>query len=194
MAAAPFDVREARRMSLKNEWLIVIDMQRAFADSPSPWAAPGFYAALAQVERLLPAYRGRTILTRYVPPKVLAGAWIPYFAMFPSLLRPEDDPLWDLKLPADGGALVETRTTFGKWDAPMAALTGPGAPIAVCGVATECCVLSTILGAVDHGRFVRLVSDACAAGSPQGDAEALAILAGFAPMVSVAKTDEILSA
>ena len=114
--------------------------------------------------------------------------------MFPSLLRPEDDPLWDLKLPAHGGALVETRTTFSKWDEPMAALTGPGAPIAVCGVATECCVLSTILGAVDHGRFVRLVSDACAAGSPQGDAEALAILAGFAPMVSVAKTDEVLSA
>jgi hypothetical protein len=109
MAAARFDVREARRMSLKNEWLIVVDMQRAFADSPSPWAAPGFYAALAQVERLLPTYRGRTILTRYVPPKVLAGAWIPYFAMFPSLLRPEDDPLWDLKLPAHGGALVERR-------------------------------------------------------------------------------------
>ena len=194
MAAARFDVREARRMPLKNEWLIVVDMQRAFADAPSPWAAPGFYAALAQVERLLPAYRGRTILTRYVPPKALAGAWIPYFAMFPSLLRPEDDPLWDLKLPAHGGALVETRTTFSKWDEPMAALTGPGAPIAVCGVATECCVLSTILGAVDHGRFVRLVSDACAAGSPQGDAEALAILAGFAPMVSVAKTDEVLSA
>ncbi len=114
-------------MPLKNEWLIVVDMQRAFADAPSPWAAPGFYAALAQVERLLPAYRGRTILTRYVPPKALAGAWIPYFAMFPSLLRPEDDPLWDLKLPAHGGALVETRTTFSKWDEPMAALTGPGA-------------------------------------------------------------------
>ena len=43
MAAARFDVREARRMPLKNEWLIVVDMQRAFADSPSPWAAPGFY-------------------------------------------------------------------------------------------------------------------------------------------------------
>ena len=55
-------------------------------------------------------------------------------------------------------------------------------------------MLSTILGAVDHGRFVRLVSDACAAGSPQGDAQALVILAGFAPIVSVAKTDEVLSA
>lgn len=65
----------------------------------------------------------------------------------------------------------------------MAALTGLRNRIAVCEVATECCVLSTILGAVDHGRFVRLVSDACAAGSPQGDAQALGI---HAPMVRVA--------
>jgi hypothetical protein len=69
------------------------------------------------------------------------------------VLRPEDDPLWDLKLPAGAGAFVETRTTFSKWDEPMAALTGLRNRIAVCGVATECCVLSTILGAVDHGRL-----------------------------------------
>jgi len=54
-----------------------------------------------------------------------------------------------------------------KWDEPMAALTGLRNRIAVCGVATECWVLSTILGAVDHGRFVRLVSDACARLSPR---------------------------
>jgi hypothetical protein len=93
-----------------------------------------------------------------------------------------------LKLPAGAGAFVETRTTFSKWDAPMAALTGLRNRIAVCEVATECCVLSTVLGTVDHGRFVRLVSDACAAGSPQGDAQALGI---FAPMVRVANTDEV---
>jgi hypothetical protein len=49
-------------------------MQRAFVDSPSPWAAPDFYKALAQVERLLRAYRGRAVLTRYVPPDALTGA------------------------------------------------------------------------------------------------------------------------
>jgi nicotinamidase-related amidase len=109
------------------------------------------------------------------------------------VLRPEDDPLWDLKLAAGEGAFVETRTTFSKWDARMAGLTGANSPIAICGVATECCVLSTILGAVDHGRFVRVIADACAPGSPEGDAQALGILAGFAPMVSVTTTDEVLS-
>jgi hypothetical protein len=43
-------------------------------DSRSPWAAPDFSKALAQVERLLPAYRGRAVLTRYVPPNALTGA------------------------------------------------------------------------------------------------------------------------
>lgn len=57
----------------------------------------------------------------------------------------------------------------------MAALTGLRNRIAVCEVATGCCVLSTIFGAIDYGHFVRLVSDACAAGSPQGDAQALGI-------------------
>jgi nicotinamidase-related amidase len=88
---------------------------------------------------------------------------------------------------------METRTTFSKWDERTAALTGPRNRLAVCGVAKECCVLSTILGAIDHGRFVRLLSDACAAGSPQGDAQTLGILAGFAPLVRVASADEVLS-
>lgn len=176
-----------------NEWLIVVDMQRAFADPPSPWAAPDFYKALVQVERLLPVYGSRAVLTRYVPPKTPTGAWIPYFEMFPSMFRPEDDPLWDLKIPERSGVPVETRTTFSKWDASMAALTGAHSPVAVCGVATECCVLSTVLGAVDQGRFVRLIFDACAAGSPQGDAQTLGILAGFAPMVSAARADDVLS-
>ena len=180
-------------MPPKNEWLIFVDMQRAFADAPSPWASPDFYKALAQVERLAQAYQGRLVLTRYVPPKALAGAWIPYFEAFREVLRPEDDPLWDLKLVAGEGAFIETRTTFSKWDAGMADLTGANNPIAICGVATECCVLSTILGAVDNGRFVRVVADACAAGSPEGAAQTIGILAGFAPMVGVTTTDEVLS-
>ena len=31
-------------MPRENEWLIVVDMQRAFADPLSPWAAADFYA------------------------------------------------------------------------------------------------------------------------------------------------------
>ncbi|MCB8880253.1 cysteine hydrolase [Acidisoma cellulosilytica] len=176
-----------------DEWLLVIDMQRVFADAPSPWASPDFYRALPQVMRLVEAYRGRVILTRYVAPMPPTGAWIPYFAAFPSVLRAEDDAIWDLALPVGEGALVETRETFSKWDARMAQLVGPDSRVAVCGVATECCVLGTVLGAVDAGRFVRVVTDACAGGTPDGHDQACAILSGFAPMVSLVTTGALLA-
>jgi nicotinamidase-related amidase len=123
------------------EWLLVIDMQRAFADAPSPWAAADFYTILPRIERLIAVYEGRVVLTRYVPPNPMTGSWVAYYAAFSSLLLPESDPAWDLKVPAGAGTIVETRATFSKWDARMAAITGPGSGIAVCGVATECCVL-----------------------------------------------------
>ncbi len=176
----------------EDEWLVVIDMQRAFADPPSPWASAGFYTALPQVERLIAAYAGRVILTRYVPPEPLTGAWIGYFAAVPSLLLPESDPAWDLKFALPEGAPVETRATFSKWDARIAALVGPDAGIAICGVATECCVLGTVLAAVDHGRRVRVVTDACAGGTPAAHDQTIGILAGFAPLVSLSRTDEVL--
>lgn len=177
-----------------DEWLLVIDMQRAFADPPSPWAAGGFYAALARIERLIPAYSGRVVLTRYVPPEPLAGAWIDYYGTVPSLLLPASDPAWDLLLPTAPGAVVETRATFSKWDARMAARIGADSRIAICGVATECCVLGTVLGAVDDGRRVRVITDACAGGTPAAHDQTLGILAGFAPLVSLTESASLLAA
>ena len=175
-----------------NEWLLVIDMQQAFADAPSPWAAPGFYTVLPRIERLVRAYEGRVVLTRYVPPTPPTGAWIGYYAAFPSLMLPESHPVWDLKVTAAAGTPVETRATFGKWDRRMAAITGSSSAIAVCGVATECCVLGTVLAAVDDGRSVRVVSDACAGGTEAAHEQALTLLGGFAPLVTLVLTEALL--
>jgi nicotinamidase-related amidase len=177
----------------EDEWLLVIDMQRAFADPPSPWASGDFYTALPQVERLVAAYAGRVILTRYVPPEPLTGAWVGYYETFPSLLLPATDPAWDLALAVPEGGRVETRATFAKWDGRMAEIVGPTASIAVCGVATECCVLGTVLAAVDDGRRVRVVTDACAGGTPAAHDQTIGILAGFAPLVSLSRTAELLA-
>jgi len=174
------------------EWLLVIDMQRAFADPPSAWAAADFYTILPRIERLIAAYEGRVVLTRYVPPAPLTGAWIGYYEAFPALLLPENHPAWDLKVGAGGMLTVETRATFSKWDARMAATVGPDSAIAVCGVATECCVLGTVLAAVDDGRSVRVISDACAGGTQAAHEQTIALLAGFAPLVTVVTTSEVL--
>ena len=173
------------------EWLLVIDMQHAFADPAGVWGTPGFAAILPAVRRLIAHYAGRVILTRYVPPAPPTGAWIAYFRRFPTMLLPAHDPAWALVPGLPGGAPVETRTTLGKWDAAMARRIGLDASIALCGATTECCVLATALRAADDGVAVRVIADACAGATPALHEQALAILAAAAPLITIAATDAV---
>lgn len=176
-------------------WLVVVDMQRVFAEPPSPWAAPRFAEALAGVERLLPAFSGRTVFTRYVAPLRPTGAWVPYFELWPFALVAHEDPLYEL-VPAlemvARNAVVETRESFGKWDDGLAAATGGARELVVAGVATDCCVIATALAAGDAGVHVRVVADACAGGTDADHERALAAMALFAPLVEVTSVDAVL--
>jgi len=49
-------------------WLVAVDLQRVFAEPPSPGASPAFQVAADGIERLLPAFAGRTLFIRYVAP------------------------------------------------------------------------------------------------------------------------------
>ena len=174
-------------------WLVVIDMQRIFADAMSPWAAPRFSEALAGVQRLLPAFSGRTILTRYVAPLEPTGAWLPYFEQWPFALVPQEDPLYDLVPELQGlDVRIETRERFGKWDDGLAAAIGGSRDIVLAGVATDCCVLATALAAGDAGLRVRVAADACAGASDDDHARALAAMSLFAPLVEITWVDALV--
>ena len=176
-------------------WLVVIDMQRVFARPPSPWAAPAFDRALAGTRRLLPAFSGRTVFTRYVAPLQPQGAWVAYFEQWPFALVPHDDPLYEI-VPelrdAAQNAVVETRESFGKWDDRLAAAIGGARDIVLAGVATDCCVIATALAAGDAGVRVRVAADACAGGTEEDHERALATMALFAPLVEVTTIDALL--
>ncbi len=175
-------------------WLVGVDLQRIFADPSSGWAAPRFAEAAAGVERMLPRFRGRTLLTRFVAPAEPTGAWAEYYRDWPFALVPEGDPLYELVPPF--GALdapVETRTTFGKWDAGLDAAIGGAGEIVLAGVSTDCCVLSTALAAADAGIRVRVVADACAGASDADHERALAALALYAPLVTLTTVDALVA-
>jgi nicotinamidase-related amidase len=169
-------------------WLVVIDMQQVFT-ADSPWAAPRYPAASAAIERLLPSFVGRTVLTRFVAPERPTGAWEPYYRDWPFALVPDADPLYRLTEPfaaqADRGAPVVTEPTFGKWGTSLRAVTGDQPHLVLTGVSTDCCVLSTALAAADAGARVTVVAEACAGASDADHARALDAMRLYAPLVTV---------
>jgi nicotinamidase-related amidase len=174
--------------------LVVVDMQRVFADAGSAWATPGYAAASAGVRRLLPAFAGRTVFTRFVAPERPTGAWIPYYREWPDQLRPADDPVWDVTPEFDTrGAAIVTATTFGKWGPDLAQATSGSDRLVVAGVSTDCCVLSTALAAADAGRFVTVPEDACAGASVADHRRALDAMALYRPLLTISSVDAVLT-
>lgn len=175
-------------------WLVVVDMQRVFSGD-SPWASPDYARASEGIRRLLPAFGGRVVFTRYVAPQPPTGAWVPYFEQWPFALVPPDDPFYDLTDEFHpGDHPVVTRTTFGKWGPELAAATGGAAEIVLTGVSTDCCVLSTALPAADAGVHVVVPADACAGASAEDHQRALDAMALYAPLVEITSVEEVLGA
>lgn len=167
--------------------LVVVDMQRVFGEPSSPWATPGFAAIVPTVKALVEAFGDDVTFTRFVAPAQPRGAWVDYYAQWPFALQPPDAALWDLAA-GFAGPTVDA-TTFGKWDAVAGRVRD--APLVLCGVSTDCCVLSTALAAADAGVRVRVVSDACAAVDDDSHRKTLDVLALYGPLVEVVTSAEV---
>lgn len=176
-------------------WLVVIDPQVIFADPSSEWVVPKFEAIVEPVSRLAQAFRERVIITRWVPPQEKVGSWIPYFEKFTFADKPGGYPLFDLVTAAvDLGARhTLAEPTFGKWGEQLRAIAGPTPHLVLTGVATDCCVISTALPAIDGGATVTVISDGCAGSNDENHQRALEIMAGYGPQLFVATAQEILN-
>jgi nicotinamidase-related amidase len=172
-------------------WLVVVDLQHVFADEDSPWTAPRFGEVRPRIRALVAAFGERVVWTRFVAPERPAGAWKDYYAQFPFALQPPDAPLYQL-VEDPGGRPVIDATTFGKWGPELAAVVGEG-PLTVVGVATDCCVISTVLPAADAGVPVRVVTDACAGSCDEDHERALRVMSLYAPLVTLGTTAEVLA-
>lgn len=177
--------------------LAVIDMQRVFGDEGSPWLAPRFAEVVPAVRRLVQAHRERgddVVFTRFVAPEEPTGSWRPYYDVWRFALQPPQAPLWQVV--DDLADLVDRTveaTTFSKWD-QLAEAVGPQGRLVLCGVSTDCCVLSTALAAADAGAQVVVAADACAGVDDESHAKALHVMGLYAPLVEVVGTQELLAA
>jgi nicotinamidase-related amidase len=174
-------------------WLVVIDVQRSFGEPPSPWAAPRFAEALPVVRRLVDDFAGRVVFTRFEPPLPPAtpdGSWADYYAQWPFALDPATRASYDLVL-EPGDAPVVSRPTMGKYGADLLAATGGSRDLVLCGVSTDCCVLSTALAAADDGAWVRVVRDGCAGASDADHERSLAAMAFYAPQIEIVDSADL---
>jgi len=168
--------------------LVVVDMQRVFGDPSSPWATPGFGAIVPTVTALVTAFGADVTFTRFVAPDQPQGAWVDYYAHWPFALQPPAAPLWELAA-GFAGPTVDA-TTFSKWGSGLAARVCD-ATLVLCGVSTDCCVLSTALAAADAGVRVRVVADACAGVDESSHRRTLEILALYGPLVEVVTSTDL---
>ncbi|RBY96972.1 cysteine hydrolase [Blastococcus sp. TF02-8] len=172
-------------------WLVVIDLQHVFGDEDSPWTAPRFEEIRPRIRRLVEAFGDRVVWTRFVAPAQPVGAWKEYYAQYDFALQPPDARIYRLAEDPGDHPVVDA-TTFGKWGPDLVEVVGEG-PLTVVGVATDCCVLSTVLPAADAGVAVRVVTDACAGAGDEDHERALQVMGGYQPLVSFATTDEVLA-
>jgi nicotinamidase-related amidase len=128
-------------------WLVVVDLQHVFGDEDSPWTAPRFEEVRPRIRRLVEAFEDRVVWTRFVAPAEPVGAWKEYYEQYDFALQPPDATLYQL-VEDPGTHPVVDATTFGKWGPDLAGIVGDG-PLTVVGVATDCCVISTVLPAAD---------------------------------------------
>ena len=165
-------------------WLMVIDVQPAFSHPDSPWFCPDLTGAKPRIAALVDAFGDRVLFTRFVPPSAAFGSWQPYYDKWPFALQPASDWLWGVDAPWEDRPSIASHT-FSKWISGAYQRFPADAPVVLCGVSTDCCVLATALAAVDHGAHVRVAADACAAGSDAVHAQAIAMMASRAPQLTM---------
>jgi len=173
------------------EHLVVVDLQHVFGDASSEWFTPRFAEIVPRIAALVSAFEPRVTFTRFVAPSSPAGSWQSYYAQFPWALQPATAPLYQLVEPFAGRETLDC-ATFGKWGAALSRRLD-GDDMLLCGVSTDCCVISTALPAADAGVRVRVVADACAGASDETHEQALAVMALYAPLIEVVESRDVLA-
>jgi nicotinamidase-related amidase len=179
-----------------DDLLVVVDMQRVVVED-TPWRFDGVRELLPVIAGLAPAFGPSVVLTRHVPPADGgAGTWRRFYAAWSELDR--DPSLWDLIPEVDAlDGVRATKSVYSALAAPelRAELERRDDPrLVLCGVETDCCVLATVLEAVDRGLPVTVAEDAVASPDAAGHAGALALCRRLDLQVRLAPAAEIVAA
>lgn len=183
---------------------LCIDMQRLF-DEGSEWAVDWMRQVLPNVCQVVEMFPTRTIFTRFIPPESLddaPGAWRRYYEKWPQMLRQNLDSDWlrllpelEIHLP---GAQVFDKPVYSPWmDGRLHPMLQQDRvdTLILTGGETDICLLAAVIGAVDLGYRVIVVSDAvCSSTDDTHDAAMEMYAKRFGQQIEMIPTDRLIAA
>lgn len=172
--------------------LLVIDMQNVYTKGQE-WACEGVEAASASILHLLESQTPKQVIfTQYLAPEHPEGVWKEYNEVNAAVnsnawlneMMPEFLP-WIKTYPR------YTKSVYSSFAIPEVVEAAKKAGrVVISGVVAECCVLSTVLSAIDAGCKVIYLTDAVAGLSETSRKETEKIISYFAPLHTALMTTE----
>lgn len=159
---------------------VCVDMQRLFGVG-GPWAVPWAEKVVPAIEELVARQPERTLFTRFIPAKRPGegpGMWASYYRRWAEVTLSRIDPglielMPQLRRFVPPAKLVD-KHVYSPWtEGQLDALLHGSAinTLVITGGETDVCVLATVLGAIDRGFRVVLVTDAiCSSADETHDA------------------------
>jgi nicotinamidase-related amidase len=155
---------------------LCVDMQRLFAEE-TEWHTPWMDRVRPKVRAISEAHPAATVFTRFIParhPGEGRGTWKRYYERWASMTLERLHPELVGLLP-ELSALVPPASVFNKrvyspwWEGDLDGLLRSRGTdtLLITGGETDVCVLTTVLGAVDRGYRIVVVTDALCSSSDE---------------------------
>ena len=183
---------------------LCVDMQRLFGPE-GPWPTPWLERVLPITVRLAERFPERTVFTRFITPVHAAdvpGSWQRYYEHWKLVTREHLQlrllellpPLARFVPPAK--VIDKTRYSAFAFSQLAHHLSERAADaLIITGAETDICVLATVLGAVDRGYRVILVSDGVCSVSDKGHDSLLSLYQQrFSQQIETADSETVLAA
>jgi nicotinamidase-related amidase len=181
---------------------LCVDMQRMFAEG-TDWKMPWLERVLPNIVSITSAHPERTIFTRFIParkPGQGAGMWKHYYERWGSMTIDQLGPEMIALVP-DLARFVPPARTYDKhvyspWtgsDLHQQLRSAGIDTVIITGGETDVCVLATMLGAIDWGFRVILITDAlCSSADETHDAMMNVYMNRFGEQVETVTTETLL--
>jgi nicotinamidase-related amidase len=183
---------------------LCIDMQNVYAPG-APWATPWLPRVLPVVLMIAERFPERTVFTRFITPQRpedMPGVWQRYYRKWRALTREHIDPgLLDLVPPltrvVPPAAVIDKKhySAFAESILLKHLQQRRADNLVITGSETDVCVLASVLGAVDCGFRVVVVTDGICSSSDEGhDALLTVYRRRYSEQIETADVETVLSA